>query len=42
MFYPNLKNDYRSLIKITTKEVEIKELQDRKEKHDQKELFKIS
>ena len=38
MAYPSLKNEDPSLLKLTTKDDEVKELNCKTEKHDQKKL----
>ena len=38
--YPNLKNEDPTLLKITTKDDQLKELQNRTEKHDHENILK--
>ena len=38
--YPNLKNEHPTLLKITTKDEEIKELKCKTEKHDHENILK--
>ena len=38
--YPNLKNEYTTLLKITTKDDQLKELQYKTEKYDHENLLK--